>query len=164
LLPENKKNWIKIDKRTRSSAKSLATNKYRIFEGIPRQKKKSAYIDDYRGEHVIAKSAKELNKLLDRTKTGRAVHISKTYAIDARNPTDCCYAQYANDTRRKQGLQYNAKLISHPQTKTAAIITIFDIYVDDEIMLIMVLNTGLKNQLLVWKKAKKYKNKKYKDV
>ena len=73
-----------------------------------------------------------LHFILTRTKTGRAVHLSKTSAIDARNPTDC-YAQYANDTRRKPGLHYNAKLIAHPQTKTAAIIAILDIYVDDEI-------------------------------
>jgi hypothetical protein len=64
--------------------------------------KKSTYIDEYRGEHIIEKTAKELNSILDRTKTGRAVHISKTYAIDAKIPTDC-YAQYANDTRRKKG-------------------------------------------------------------
>ena len=73
-----------------------------------------------------------MNKILDRTKTGRAVHLSKLSAIDARNPTDC-YAQYANDSRKKKGLQYNAKLIAHPQTKSAAIIAIEDIFVDDEI-------------------------------
>ena len=53
-------------------------------------------------------------------------------AIDARNPTDC-YAQDANDTRKKKGFHYNAKLISHPQTKSAAIIAIMDIFVGDEI-------------------------------
>ena len=31
------------------------------------------------------------------------------------------------------GLHYNAKLIAHPQTKSAAIIAILDIFVDDEI-------------------------------
>ena len=74
----------------------------------------------------------DLHTILTRTKTGRAVHLSKTSVIDARNPTDC-YAQYANDTRRKAGLHYNAKLIAHPQTKSAAIIAIQDIFVDDEI-------------------------------
>jgi hypothetical protein len=43
------------------------------------------------------KNEKELNKILDRTKTGRAVHLSRLSAIDARNLTDC-YAQHANDT------------------------------------------------------------------
>jgi hypothetical protein len=132
MLPENKRKWIKIDRKLRSTAKSLATNKYRVFKGMTPLKKISTYIDEYRGEHVIAKTSKELNKILDRTRTGRAFHDSKTFAIDSRNPTDC-YAQYANDSRRKKGLHYNAKLISHPPTKSAAIIAILDIFVDDEI-------------------------------
>ena len=110
------------------------------FESIPK-KRKIKEISILNGlvngpvKHKKIKTphaAKELNKILDRTITGRAVHVSKTFAIDSRNPTDC-YAQYANDTRRKPGLHYNAKLIAHPKTKTAAIIAILDIYVDDEI-------------------------------
>jgi hypothetical protein len=33
MLPENKQKWIKIDKKLRSSTKSLATNKYGVFKG-----------------------------------------------------------------------------------------------------------------------------------
>ena len=124
----------KITQKTRGKKKSvgLASNKYLVFKGRPGDAKVSTYIDEYRGELVVGKTEMDLHNILTRTKTGRAVHLSKTAVIDARNPTDC-YAQYANDTRRKPGLHYNAKLIAHPQTKTAAIIAILDIYVDDEI-------------------------------
>ena len=110
----------------------MATNKYLIFKGRPGLAKVSTYIDEYRGEYITGQTEMQLHNLSNRTKTGRAVHLSKMSAVDARNPTDC-YAQYANDTRRKKGLHYNAKLISHPQTKTASIIAILDIFVDDEI-------------------------------
>ena len=72
-----------------------------MFKGITPLNKRSTYIDEYRGEYISAKNETELHKILDRTKTGRAVHLSRLSAIDARNPTDC-YAQYENDTRKKK--------------------------------------------------------------
>ena len=68
-LPENKQNWIKIDKKLRSTAKSLATNKYRVFKGITPLSKKSTYIDEYLGEYITASNPQKLHKILDRTKT-----------------------------------------------------------------------------------------------
>ena len=82
----------------------------------------------------MQKTPELLTKLLDKTKTGKAVLLTKTHAIDAMDPTDC-YAAYANDPRPGSGLKYNAALISNysSQSHSAAIIAIADIFVDDEI-------------------------------
>ena len=83
-----------------------------------------------------------MDEILDANPTDKAVHISKTCVIDANASKTCvidanaptlCYAAYANDPKKRSGFRYNAALISHPKTKTAAIIAIQDIYVNDEI-------------------------------
>ena len=64
----------------------------------------------------MQKTPELLNRILDQTKTGKAVRLTKTHAIDAMDPTDC-YAAYANDPRPGSGLKYNAALISDYKTK-----------------------------------------------
>ena len=80
----------------------------------------------------MQKTPELLTSNLDKTKTGKAVLLTKTHAIDAENPTDC-YAAYANDPRPGSGIKYNAALIANYKEKQAAIIAIAEIFVDDEI-------------------------------
>ena len=121
--PKNKKNWVVVKK---------IGKKYRLFKGYPQKDRKTTHIDEYLGTHIVQKTPELLTKLLDKTKTGKAVLLTKTHAIDAENPTDC-YAAYANDPRPGSGIKYNAALISSYKDKQAAIIAIADIFVDDEI-------------------------------
>ena len=116
----------------KKTGKPLTDKKYRIFKGYPQKDRKTTHIDEYLGTHIVQKTPELLNKILDKTKTGKAVLLTKTHAIDAMDSTDC-YAAYANDPRPGSGLKYNAALISDYKSKTAAIIAIADIFVDDEI-------------------------------
>ena len=73
-----------------------------------------------------------MDAILESSGTDKAIHITKTYAIDGNSPTSC-YAAYANDPKKGSGLIFNAAFISDVKSKTAAIIAIKDIYVHDEI-------------------------------
>ena len=98
--------------------------------GRPLVFKAKSYVDEYRGEHITAANADEMDKKLDEIgDSAYRVTVSGKLVIDALNPTDC-YARYANDPRE----DYNAQLISSSTTKTAAIIAIKDIFADDEIV------------------------------
>jgi hypothetical protein len=103
-----------------------------VFKGYLRKSSRGAksYIDEYRGEHITAANADEMDKKLDEIgDSAYRTYVSGKLVIDALNPTDC-YARYANDPRE----DYNAQLISSSTTKTAAIIAIKDIFADDEIV------------------------------
>ena len=76
--------------------KPLTDKKYRIFKGYPQKDRKTTHIDEYLGTHIVQKTPELLTKILDKTKTGKAVLLTKTHAIDAENPTDC-YAAYAKE-------------------------------------------------------------------
>ena len=104
-----------------------------IFKGRPAKYEVSTYIDEYRGKHITAQNAKEMDEKLE--ELGDSPYrswVSGKLVIDSENPTDC-YARYANDPRDQT--QYNAYLISSAKTKTSAIIAIKNIYADDEIFI-----------------------------
>jgi len=123
--PDYKEGWVQ--------KKGWDKPKFLLFKGYPRDlKKHTTYIDEYKGEHIKTKTPDELDAILESSGTDKAIHITKTYAIDGNSPTSC-YAAYANDPKKGSGLTFNAAFISDVKSKTAAIIAIKDIYVHDEI-------------------------------
>ena len=121
--PKNKNNW-------RKSKNGPA--KFLLFQGYPKFAEKTTHFDEYRGELLKTKTKEEMKAFLKSRHTKRSVFVTNTISIDATSPTDC-YAQYANDSKRMKGFSYNAALISSARTKTAAIIAIKNIFVNDEI-------------------------------